>query len=60
MTAIDPTAVYTRKQVAALTQLSERRIADDPNLPVLKWGYRTVRYFGADVLAWVEQFRRAA
>lgn len=60
MTGIDPNAVYTRKEVAELTRLSERRIADDPSLTMLSWGHRTVRYLGADVLAWLQQFRRAA
>jgi hypothetical protein len=52
-------AVMTRQEVAAWLKVHPRQV-ERLGVPCIALGRRTVRYLRADVLAWLEQQRKAS
>lgn len=57
---IEPNAVYTRSEVAALLGIHERTLQRFDDFPWSDLGEHTPRVLGASVLSWLKSRERAA
>jgi hypothetical protein len=55
----DDDSVMTQTEVAAWLKVKPRQV-ERLGVPCMALGRKTVRYFRADVLAWLQQQRRAS
>lgn len=54
----DPSAILTRDEVAAWLKVKPRQV-ERLGVPCLDLGRKTKRYYGRDVLRWLERQRRS-
>lgn len=59
LSPVTDTTVMTRVEVAAWLKVKPRQV-DRLGVPCMTLGRKTVRYLRADVLAWLQQQRKAS